>query len=300
MSSDHQNQIQRPKKKRAVRKLPLLNYDHWDSVSTEHWISCGIEPRPEYADWRDPRIHISHLKRAMVRIQHSLKAAKLRGDEDNAMVLDGEILHYTYGGYPFERKRLRCPYHEDLLPNFKRFANKLKKYKGKIERFNINKVMLPPSFFSNRIMSVLNENITTIISLELVDVDLKNSDVESISKFIKKNVSLEVLNLSTNVLFGSEDGYNAAAKLLSKSMKKHPELSYVNLTSTGLGVNNEALKLVLEGVKDIKLWRTKRGLLPWQTSWRRKRMQLLCLVWVVCICQRRIIAKPTPRHWDSA
>lgn len=67
----------------------------------------------------------------------------------------------------------------------------------------------------------------------------------------QRTAGTKVLNLSLNVLFGSEDGYNAAAKLLSKSMKKHPELSYVNLTSTGLGANDEALKLVLEGVKDI-------------------------------------------------
>ena len=163
----------------------------------------------------------------MVRIQQSLKSAATCGKDHTNMVLDGEISHHSYnsGTRSYEKRRLRCPYHEDLLPNFKQFSRKLKKYKGKIERFSINKVMLPPSFFSTRIMSVLNENITNITSLEL--------------------------NLSMNVFFGSEDGYNAAAKLLSKSMKKHLELSYVNLTSTGLGGNNEALKLVLEGVKDI-------------------------------------------------
>jgi len=111
--------------------------------------------------------------------------------------------------------------------------------------------MLPPSpFFSTSIMPVLEANITTITSLELVSCDLKSTDVEFISRYIKKNKSLSILNLSRNDLFGN-DGCNTAAKLLAKSMKKHQELSFVDLSKTGLGMNNDGIKIILEGSKGI-------------------------------------------------
>ena len=75
--------------------------------------------------------------------------------------------------------------------------------------------------------------------------------MECISKFVK-NSSLVVLNLSKNALFGIDnDAFNAVAKLVAKGIKKHPELSLVNLTKTGLGTNNDALKIVLEGSKEL-------------------------------------------------
>ena len=98
-------------------------------------------------------------------------------------------------------------------------------------------------------MPIITANIATIVSLELESCHLQSTDVELISKFIKKNKLLGVLNLSQNELFGTDDC--VAAKQLSKAMKKHPELSFVNLSNTGLGVNNEALELILEGGKGI-------------------------------------------------
>ena len=97
-------------------------------------------------------------------------------------------------------------------------------------------------------MPVLMTN-TTITSLVLEDCNLNATVIEPISKFVKKN-KVAVLNLSKNSLFGNDDGTNAA-KLLTKALKKHPELSYVNLTTTGLGQNNSALKMLIEGSKDI-------------------------------------------------
>ena len=54
-------------------------------------------------------------------------------------------------------------------------------------------------------------------------------------------------------MFGTNenDAFNAGAKVLAKGIKKHPELSLVNLTKTGLGTNNDALKIVLEGSKEL-------------------------------------------------
>ena len=112
--------------------------------------------------------------------------------------------------------------------------------------------MLPdPPFFSTKILSALNENITTITNLELVSCDLQYTEVESLGKFIKKNKVLSILNLSGNPLF-SNDGCNVAAKQLSKAMKNHPELFFVNLTRTDLWNNSEALELILQGSKGIK------------------------------------------------
>ena len=101
-------------------------------------------------------------------------------------------------------------------------------------------------------MPILNDNITTIISLELENCDIKSADMECISTFVKKNKLLGVLNLSKNALFDDDtDGFNTTAKLLAKCIKKHPELSLVNLTKTGLEKNNDALKIVLEGSKEL-------------------------------------------------
>jgi len=100
-------------------------------------------------------------------------------------------------------------------------------------------------------MPIITANITTITSLELVNCDLKASDIDKLSTFVKKNKSLQVLNLSHNGLFGSNDESNSAAKQLSKAMKNHSEL-FVNLSNTGLGGNNDGLKLILDGSKVIK------------------------------------------------
>jgi len=105
-------------------------------------------------------------------------------------------------------------------------------------------------------MPIITANIATITSLELVNCDLKAGvDVDVISKFVKKNKSLEILNLSKNELLGIDDKRNksSGAKKLSKAMKYHPELAYVNLASTGVGENNEGLKLLLDGGKSINI-----------------------------------------------
>ena len=81
-----------------------------------------------------------------------------------------------------------------------------------------------PTFFSTKIVPVLNANITTITTLELEDCNLKPMDVGALSTFVKKNKLLGVLNLSQNELFDTDCGDgNHAAKLLAKAMKNHPE-----------------------------------------------------------------------------
>jgi len=150
-----------------------------------------------------------------------------------------------------------CTYVHQLTYAFRHiseaFVEELKSYDGGIESFNITRVMLPDSpFFSSSIMPIITANIATITSLELVDCDLKASDVNLVSTFVKKNKLLEVLNLSQNELFGSDES-NLVAKHLSKAMKNHPELSFVSLASTGLGGNNDGLKLLLDGGKSINI-----------------------------------------------
>jgi len=255
-----------------VGKLQVKTTSHWRNVDRQYWIeNCGMEAGLLYG-----------VDRVMVRLQHALVAAgKCKGGN---MILAGELHRWGFA------KRDRCtlkeykrsPYHEDLLENWGKytssililcicltfyiltrplynsteaFVEELKSYEDGIEQFRITNIMLPTSpFFSTSIMPIITANITTITSLELVDCNLKAGvDVELISKFVKKNKVLGVLNLSKNELFGSDDqrNFSSRAKLLSKAMKKHPELSFVNLSKTGLDVNNEALELILEGGKGI-------------------------------------------------
>jgi len=64
------------------------------------------------------------------------------------------------------------------------FVEDLNSYEDGVEGFTIKNIMLPPSpFFSSSIMPIITANITTITSLELVDVNLKAGvDVDMISK----------------------------------------------------------------------------------------------------------------------
>lgn len=236
-----------------VGKLQVISSAHWrDNVSIDWWrYGCDLNIVPE--NWRDSRLDMWSVQEGMVRLQHALVAAgKCKGRN---MSLVGELFSVYYkSGYRKFKEYYRCPYHLDILPNWEQFADDLKSYEDGIERFSITNVMLPGShpFFSTSIMPIITANITTITTLELQCCNLKAGDIEFISKFVQKNKALGVLNLSKNELFDNDEAeYNKASKLLSKALKKHPELSFVNLSNTGLGVNNEALELILEGSKGI-------------------------------------------------
>jgi len=263
-----------------VGKLPVKKMSHWRNIDTQYWTdNCNLELQPTWGygyGWRDRKqLQKCNVEVGMVRLQHALVAAgKCKGGKMN---LAGELTR-EYWKKRQEIDYYRCPYHEDLLENWGKhsfvllvcmfaivfvyltdsptttiteaFVEDLKNYEDGIERFSISNVMLPSSpFFSTNIMPVITANISTITSLELESCHLQSTDVELVSKFIKKNKLLGVLNLSQNELFGIDDC--VAANQLSKAMKKHPELSFVNLSKTGLGANNEALKLILEGSKGI-------------------------------------------------
>ena len=271
-----------------VGKLPVKKMSHWRNIDTQYWTNnCGLELHHNWGyGWRRSGLEKCNIEVGMVRLQHALVAAgKCKGGN---MLLAGELTREYYK----KRQQIdhyRCPYHEDLLENWGKyscfnwyfacytffifthilpitsteaFVEELKSYEDGIERFSISNVMLPTSpFFSTSVMPIINENITKITSLELVDCNLKTgTDVDLISKFVKMNKLLGVLNLSQNELFGIDDqrNFNAGAKLLSKAMKKHPGLLHVNLSHTGLqgfkcqeGINNEALELILDGCKGI-------------------------------------------------
>ena len=157
------------------------------------------------------------------------------------------------GRYGYGKQYVRCPYHPDLLENWEQFIEDLKSNNvSDLEKVCIQKVMLPTSpFFSTKIMPILTSNITTITHLELVNCDIKPADIDPLSKFVKKNQVLAILNLSKNAIFSNDDVNCVAAKLLAKSTQKHPELALVNLTKTGLGHHNGDLKIMLEGCKEL-------------------------------------------------
>ena len=249
-----------------VGKLALKNSEHWSKVNAGYWATnCGIElfvpsSIPHWMpggvkSWKDKRVERHHIRTAMVKIQRELvNAAKLESG-GTSMILAGELYKQWWNNKDIKVKTYhRCPFHSDILPNWEQFADDLSKVVLRIENFSIRNVMLPTSpFFSTKIMPVLRSNETTITDLVLENCNLQSSDIDPLSKFIKKNHILSILNLSQNdSLFGSDtDGSNAAAKQLAKAIKKH-SLSYVNLSKTGLGDNNEALKIVLEGSRELK------------------------------------------------
>jgi len=253
-----------------VGNLPYKDASHWDNVSTEYWDSCGITVRPhnQHQFTEDSRVGISlwDVKNAMFSIQESLIHAA-RCDDKN-MILAGKLHSASYWN---NRKRTwtkeysRCPYHVDLLPNWKQFTDQLEAYNGGIKCFSIRDVMLPtcsypsPPFFSTKIMPILTANIATITNLELVCCNLRPRDVDCISEFVKKNKWIDFLfgphdrpNWTVMYTVSKEDWDNRSAKLLSKAMRNHLELSFLNLTNTGLtSENNEALQIILDGCKGI-------------------------------------------------
>ena len=236
-----------------VGKLALKNSEHWSKVNAGYWATnCGIElyvpsSVPYWMpggvnSWRKINEWKDTVRTAMVKIQRDLvNAAKLESG-GTSMILAGELYKQWWNN-------------KDIKVKTYQFADDLSKVVLRIENFSIRNVMLPTSpFFSTKIMPVLRSNETTITDLVLENCNLQSSDIDPLSKFIKKNHILSILNLSQNdSFFGSDtDGSNAAAKQLAKSIKTHPELSYVNLSKTGLGDNNKALKIVLEGSRALK------------------------------------------------
>ena len=96
---------------------------HWEKIDRDYWSSsCGLDIRPRNV--YDNRLGICEVYQGMVRLQHALVDA-VECEEDEVLdevVLKGEL----YRDYYYRDRRLkdynhRCPYHEDILPNWGKY-----------------------------------------------------------------------------------------------------------------------------------------------------------------------------------
>ena len=116
-----------------------------------------------------------------------------------------------------------------------------------LEQFSIVRVQLPPApFFAQKLMPVINNSRETLTTLQLRGCRLQSKDIVPISRFIKNNSTLNVLNIEVE-LDSMRD-----TKSLSKAIKGHPELTFVNLSKCGLGADKKILKVVLDGVCSVQ------------------------------------------------
>ena len=95
-------------------------------------------------------------------------------------------------------------------------------------------------------MPVINNSRDTLTTLQLRGCDLVSKDIVPISRFIKNNSTLNVLDIEVK-LDSMRD-----TKSLSNAIKGHPELTFVNLSKCGLGADKKILKVVLDGGCNVK------------------------------------------------
>lgn len=82
-------------------------------------------------------------------------------------------------------------------------------------------------------LPILVNNNDTLTSLVLNKCNLEPDQIKCIAKFLKKNKTLSILDLS-----GNKMNDVAAAKSLALAMKKHPGLFFLNLSNCTLGANS--------------------------------------------------------------
>ena len=95
-------------------------------------------------------------------------------------------------------------------------------------------------------MPVINNSRDTLTTLQLRGCDLVSKDIVPISRFIKNNSTLNVLDIEVK-LDSMRD-----TKSLSNAIKGHPELTFVSLAKCALGADKKILKVVLDGVCNVK------------------------------------------------
>lgn len=106
-----------PLNRGKVGELNVKTTSHWERIEREYWSStCDLEI---YNRWDDRGVCLWEISQAMVRVQHALvDAADCEDDEVlDKVVLIGELYSEYYKGRCV-KEHYRCPYHEDLLPNW--------------------------------------------------------------------------------------------------------------------------------------------------------------------------------------
>ena len=228
---------------RELGGIQLHGYEHWRSLGDSFWNERGAKIAPRRnnvwgfyhrSDWNYRRYLAS---RNMERLEKNLHA---QGEETQEVSLVAR--RYEKVSHPTTH------YHADLLPRWEAFAEAQSSNEDpSLEHFSIVRVQLPPApFFSQKLMPVINNSRDTLTTLQLRGCDLVSKDIVPISRFIKNNSTLNTLDIEVKM-----DSMRDT-KSLSKAIKNHPELAFVSLAKCGLGADVKILKVVLDGVCNVK------------------------------------------------
>jgi Leucine-rich repeat (LRR) protein len=204
---------------------PYFSDEHWHSYGNSYWVERGL-----YGNW--------HASRIMPEVERALRNNKSITDDVTLQVRN------RWG-------TLKALYHPDLLPSWEEFVFTQMHNRCSLKTFRVDEIGLPPSpFLEHKLIPMLTSQ-PKLYSLELRNCDLKSNDFTAIAGFIQNNTSLSILDLSSNLIESVKD-----AGCLATAIANHAELSFVNLSSCGLGEglgeDPTRLEVVLNGCKKLK------------------------------------------------
>ena len=206
-----------------VGDLPLKRKDYFLRV-----LNAENPPPPERR-WFSP--HFAAAKD----LENLQVLLHLEGQETEAVILGGGRSSLYESG--------RTPFLEAIRANWEQFARA--QANNQLEDFTISEVTLPPApFLRNQIVPILQND--TLMRLDLIDCDLGSSELYGVAEILKKCPTLTSLCLKQNKIENVDD-----AKALSSAMAKHKGLFFVDLSSCGLGGNDEILSVILKGCKKL-------------------------------------------------
>ena len=176
---------------RELGGLQLHGYEHWRRLGDSFWNERGVKIAPRRnvlgyyygSDWNYRRYLAS---RNMEKLEKDLHA---QGDKTEEVSLVAR--RYEKVSHPTTH------YHADLLPRWEAFAEaQTSNEDPSLEQFSIVRVQLPPApFFTQQLMPAINNNRDTLTTLQLRGCDLQSKDIVPISRFIKNNNTLNVLDI---------------------------------------------------------------------------------------------------------
>eukprot|EP00984_Skeletonema_dohrnii_P001808 scaffold594_cov71-Skeletonema_dohrnii-CCMP3373.AAC.6 len=170
-----------------------------------------------------------------IALEHLQVLLHLEGQETEAVILGGGRSSLYDSG--------RTPFLEAIRANWEQFSRA--QADNQLEDFTISDMTLPPApFFRNHIVPILQND--TLMRLDLIDCELGSSELQGVAEILKKCPTLTSLCLKQNQIENVDD-----ATVLSSAMAKHKGLFFVDLSSCGLGRNDEILSVILKGCKKL-------------------------------------------------
>ncbi|KAL7542288.1 hypothetical protein ACHAXR_011638 [Thalassiosira sp. AJA248-18] len=229
-----------------VGDLPLIGASHWQALGLgyQYWRDRGVA-----GPWsvNDSLVHIQRVLHQQGQGDSVFWRGRANSWQEGIVALTTE---YICRWSPKKQKYSAIPYHPDILPHWEAFSEAQRSgNEHGLKIFQIHDIQLPPSpFFANKLVPILNNNITSLTGLELRSCNLVSSEIVCISQFLSESSTLATLDLSANKDCWGVD----AANSLAAAMKNHPALFFVNLSKCNLGRDSDVLSAVLDGAVTLK------------------------------------------------